>query len=85
MSDQAISNNGDVKTVLWTVAWCTEHFLNQFPNHVIVFSGNSVGRNKLYMRYIHRYQKKLFVHYEVKIDLKSNEEIVFYVQKKIIL
>ena len=85
MSDQAISNNGDVKTVLWTVAWCTEHFLNQFPNHVIVFSGNSVGRNKLYMRYIQRYQKKLFVHYEVKIDLKSNEEIVFYVQKKIIL
>jgi hypothetical protein len=37
------------------------------------------------MRYIHRYQKKLFVHYEVKIDLKSNEEIMFYVQKKIIL
>jgi hypothetical protein len=27
----------------------------------------------------------LFVHYVVKIDLKSNEEIVFYVQKKIIL
>ena len=85
MSDQAISNNGDVKIVLWTVAWCAEHFLKQYPKHVIVFSGNSDGRNKLYMRYIHRYQKKLFVHYEVKIDLKNNEEIVFYVQKKIIL
>ncbi len=85
MSDQAISNNGDVKIVLWTVAWCAEHFLHQYPNHVIVFSGNSDGRNKLYLRYIHRYQKKLFEHYSLKIDSKSNEEIVFYVQKKIIL
>ncbi len=85
MSDQVISNNGDVKMVLWTVAWCAEHFLNQYPNHVIVFSGNSDGRNKLYMRYIHRFNEKLFLHYSVKIDVKSKEEIVFYVRKKIIL
>jgi hypothetical protein len=85
MSDVVVSNNGDMKKVLWTVARCAEHFLNQFPNDVIVFSGNSHGRNKLYLRYINRYREKLFEDYFIKIDFKRNNEIVFYIQKKIIL
>lgn len=85
MSDQVVSNNGDVKKVLWTVAWCVEHFLNHFPGYVIVFSGHSDSRNRLYMRYINRYYANLYMRYSIRIDIKSNEEIVFYVQKKIIL
>lgn len=85
LSDQAISNNGDVKMVLWTVAYCVEHFLNQYAYRVIVFSGHSEGRNKLYMRYIHRYRSKIFLHYSVKIEVKSEVDVVFYIQKKITL
>lgn len=83
LCDQSISNNGDVRLVLWTVAWCVEHHLNKFPEHIVVFSGNSMGRNKLYMRYIQMHRAKLLSAYIINILERNSDEVVFYVQKKV--
>jgi hypothetical protein len=50
MNDQVITNNGDSRTVLMTVAWCIEDYLNRFPNRCVVFSGTTRSRNLLYWR-----------------------------------
>ncbi len=48
-----------------------------------MFSGNSMGRNKLYMRYIQMHGAKLLSAYIINILERNSDEVVFYVQKKV--
>jgi hypothetical protein len=50
-----VSNNGDVRKVLITVAFCLVDFMQYHPTNKVLFWGSTSSRNNLYGRLINRY------------------------------
>lgn len=48
IDDRSISNNGDTKTILTTVAEVVETFVNLYPRAIIFIMGSSASRMRLY-------------------------------------
>lgn len=61
-SDLSISNNGDMESVLSTVANTIDVFLKKYPKAKILFKGSSPSRIRLYRMAISKY----IVHFEQK-------------------
>ncbi|WP_421825865.1 DUF6934 family protein [Larkinella sp.] len=56
--DRSISDNGDTIKILATIFQIVNQYLEQFPERWIVFSGNSMARNRLYRMSInHSFQE----------------------------
>ena len=59
------TNNGDMKIILATVVKITENFLEENPSSIILFSGSSETRTKLYQRIL----SSNFTTFTKKIDI----------------
>jgi hypothetical protein len=58
-SDESVSDNGDIVTVMATIVQIIGLFLNKNNESVVFFKGNTVSRQKLYNRIIHNYFTEL--------------------------
>lgn len=54
-NDKAISNNGDTRKVLATVAFTMQRFIYKYPQARILIEGNSASRIRLYRINISKY------------------------------
>ncbi|MFN3847876.1 MAG: DUF6934 family protein [Spirosomataceae bacterium] len=46
--DLSVSNNNDLKEIIATVFYCIELFLNQNSKSIVIFTGSSDSRTRLY-------------------------------------
>ena len=65
IDDSAVSNNGDTKIILTTVAEAVETFVNLYPRAIILIMGNSASRVRLYQIGITLAWKEIDAKYDV--------------------
>ena len=59
IDDTAISDNGDMETVLRTVANAAEVFLESHPSALIFFEGSTKVRTRLYRKMLNKYYTEI--------------------------
>lgn len=69
-----MSNNGDVFKVFNTVAICIELFLEKYPEAVILFTGSTDKRTKIYLKLISRNWVLLHQMFDIKGINQDNFE-----------
>lgn len=72
-TDKRISNNGDRRKVLATVAAAVADFLNWHPNAAVYARGNEAMKNHLYRRGIESVFSEIEHQYEIQGYTESNE------------
>jgi hypothetical protein len=82
LSDNIVTNNGDVEKVFVTIAYCLNHFFISYPKASVFFEGNSPSRNRLYRLQINRYRHLWNDQYLFEIISKQPDEILFSIIKK---
>ncbi len=76
-TDKRISNNGDRRKVLATVAATVVDFLNWHPNAIVYAQGNEEIKNHLYRRGIESVITEIEQQYEVQGYTQSDEREPF--------
>ncbi|WP_052119499.1 DUF6934 family protein [Gallibacterium genomosp. 1] len=59
IDDTVISDNGDMETVLRTVAKAAELFLENNPSALIFFEGSTKSRTRLYRKMLNKYYTEI--------------------------
>ncbi|QDK83371.1 hypothetical protein EXU85_34115 [Spirosoma sp. KCTC 42546] len=54
LDDSVVSDNGDTGKIMATTFWVINEFLTKYPDRLIIFSGNTPARNRLYRMAINR-------------------------------
>jgi len=75
-SDESISDNGDIITIMATIVQIIKVFLNQNKESVVFFKGNSVSRQKLYNRIVQNYFEELSEYFAIWGSFENEREIV---------
>src|ERR1051326_8529854 len=65
MDDKVVSNNGDYKTILRTLAEITDEFVNSYPRAIILIRGATDSRSRLYQMGIAAAWLEIHARYEV--------------------
>jgi hypothetical protein len=58
-SDEVASDNGDIVKIMATVVVVISEFLNEQPERIVYFKGNTPIKQKLYNRIMNNYSKEL--------------------------
>lgn len=75
LSDETVSNNQDMPTVLSTVLKIAENFLARFPDKVLTFRGSDDRRTRLYRIVIARELTKLQARFTIIGQIGSAVEL----------
>lgn len=65
IDDEVISNNGDSRKVLATVANAVDIFTREYPSTWIYATGSTQSRNRLYQMSINKYLHEIITNFEV--------------------
>ena len=93
LNDKVISNNGDSKKVLSTVASTVYTFIKEYPDAIIYAQGNNAARARLYRIGISNHLEKLMEEFDVYgyldnfgwlIYEKNKDYSAFFIQKRYI-
>jgi hypothetical protein len=80
IDDKIASNNGDIGKVLSTVIMILKHFTALHPDNIIIFSGSTAERTRLYARILKLYYaafSKEFMIYGVIGNKQCSQRISF--------
>jgi hypothetical protein len=90
IDDLVVTNNGDMRKVLRTVAATLDIFFDEYPTEEVHIGGSDEVRHSYYHKLIRDYHKIISIHYEVqgcinkKIEpFEANKEYEFIVVKKL--
>jgi hypothetical protein len=76
ISDTAVSNNGDAKKVLATVAAIVCEFTDKYPNSTIFIKGSTPARTRWYQMNIAAYLEEISALFEIK-GVRNKEWEIF--------
>lgn len=71
-NDTIVSNNGDTLKILNTVAFAVQSFVIQNPGSVVLASGSTPARTRLYQINISKYWKEISIRFVVR-GLRKNK------------
>lgn len=75
-SDESVSDNGDIVTVMATIVQIIWLFLNKNNESVVFFKGNTISRQKLYNRIIRNYFVELSEKFVIWGSIEKVQELV---------
>lgn len=77
IDDEAVTNNGDTKKILLTVASSVYKFIDKYPDASIYITGNTKARTRLYRIGITNNLEEILIYFEI-LGLRNNGWEVFY-------
>jgi len=75
IDDRSVSNNGDTHTILATVAKASSIFMTDHPGAVIVATGSTIARTRLYQMNISRFLVEISSDFVVNGYLNGEWEV----------
>ena len=81
IDDQIVSDNGDGRKVLATVAFAVQQFLTLRPDATVFFTGSTDQRTRVYSWAITNYWSDISANFNVEVITNSGETIPFPTQE----
>lgn len=75
INDRSVSNNGDTHTILGTVAQAASIFMTDHPGAVIIATGSTIARTRLYQMSISRFLGEISSNFVIKGYVNGDWEV----------
>jgi hypothetical protein len=84
IDDQAVSDNGDGRKVLATVAFAVSQFLGKQPDATVFFTGSTDQRTRVYGWAVANYWLDIQADFHIQAVLESGDVVMFDSQENLI-